>query len=272
MIKEFIEYQSKVRGLSHRTCEEYEKSLQAFIIWARPQGLRWSTITKQDIDRFTQAMSEKKLSSSTIKSRISALRCIYAWMMHEGMIEKSPAKWCQTPKRTISLPQPADVEKIDAYLSTPATSRADAQMHMLTAILLETGLRISEALQLVPASFDLKTQSIRVEGKGRKQRIVFFGERTTQALQRYSWSGTKALFEGMTDVSARFLMYDTLGRYCPGIHPHQLRHTFGCQQLNRGMSMASLATLMGHSNIHTTEIYARATANTAGAEYKQINS
>lgn len=272
MIKEFCEYQRKVRGLAPRTCEEYEKSLKAFATWARPMGLRWSTITKQDIDKYIMQMTDWKLAASTIKGRVTALRTFFVYLVNDGKLTHNPAKWCQTPKRPEHLPQPAKVDKIDDYLATPAKNRKDAQMHMLTAILLETGLRISEALQLVPADFDFAEQSIMVMGKGNKMRKVFFGQRTLRQLSQYSWRGAQRIFEDMTDEHARWLMYDFLGSYCPGIHPHQLRHTFACEQLNKGMSLTSLATLMGHTNIHTTEIYARATAATAGAEYKQINN
>lgn len=270
MITEFLNYQSQVKGLAPRTCEEYGKSLAAFVIWASPRRLRWSTITKQEIDNYTRSMTDAKLSASTIKSRISALRCFYDYLVHEGKLQCNPAKWCQTPKRPESIPQPANLAKIDEYLATPATSRSDALMHMMTALLLETGMRISEALNVRASDFNQDERSITIFGKGNKQRKVFYGSRSIAQIRKYCHAGTRYLFDGLSDVQARFLMYETLGRYCPGIHPHQLRHTFGCMMVNNGMPLTSLATLMGHNDIHTTEIYARATANKAGADYKQI--
>lgn len=271
MIQEFINYQKQVRGLSSRTCEEYEKELRAFAIWARPQGMRWSSVTKQDIDKHTAAMTESGHKPSTIKKRVTALRSIYNYMMHEGMINESPARWCQTPRLAENLPKSADMAKIDEYLESEAKTAAQKEMHIAVALMVETGVRLSELMNMQTGDFDKRQKCIKVKGKGSRERIVFYGKRSSQALNMYKKGHQGKIIETMTDVTLRWTMYKELGKYCKRIHPHQLRHTFATEMLNNGMNLKTLSVLMGHKNITTTEIYAKANASRLAKEYKQIN-
>ena len=266
MITTFITYQKQVRGLSPRTCEEYEKSLRSFSQWASPQHLRWSIVTKQDIDRWTADQSKAGIAPRTIKARMSALRTFYSWLVHEGKMSESPARWCSTPKVAQALPHPADLGAIDNWLSKPAKTAKEGEMKMLTAILVETGIRLSEALALTVSDF--KDGGLSIMGKGRRERIVFYGQRTMDACRNY-WHGGKQLFT-LSPVEARYLMYETLGREVPGVHPHQLRHTFACYMLNAGMELSSVSQLLGHSNINTTRIYTQASTNNLHDQYNNF--
>lgn len=266
MIELFVKYILAVRGLSPRTAEEYRKSLSEFAIWAQPQGLRWSIVTKQDIDRWTAEQTEANLAPRTIKARMSALRTFFSWLVHEGKLANNPATWCSTPKAAQNLPHPADLSAIDNWLAMPATSKQEGQIKMLTAIIVETGVRLSEALALTIRDF--RDGGIYIKGKGRKERIVFYGSRTMEAIRAYHTPGVVELFN-LSPVAARFAMYNTLGKVVPGVHPHQLRHTFACFLLNAGMELSSVSQLLGHSNINTTRIYAQASTNTLHTQYNQ---
>ena len=266
MITEFINYQQHVRGLSVQTCNEYEKNLKYFSQWAAPRGLRWSTITKSDIDRWTAEMHNDRLSSSTIKQRISTLRTFYSWLVHEGKLQHNPARFCQTPKSTETLPTEADMTAIDAWLQEPARTEEEKGVHMLTAIITETGMRISEALAIKRSDF--QQCGIRIMGKGRKERIVFYGHRTIEQLRAYA-PMCEHLFAGWTQERARWAMYRTLGKVVKGVHPHMLRHTFAMQALNNGMALNEVSQLLGHKHISTTQIYARAATSTLHKHYQQ---
>lgn len=266
MIKEFIKYQMNVRGLSPRTLEEYEKNLKQFVIWAQPHGLRWSTISKQHIDKWTAEMTTNGIKAATVKQRISTLRTLFAWMQHEGIREDNPARYCQTPKIAEKLPSAADMDAIDAYLSTPSVTKEERDVKMLTAIICETGCRLSEALNIRKSDF--QQCGIRIKGKGGYERIVFYGQRTKNAIRAAAPTGD-VLFEGWSDVSIRYAMYRTLGNVIPSVHPHMLRHTFAMRALNSGMAMNEVSQLLGHKHITTTQIYARAAVNTLQKHYQQ---
>lgn len=268
MIKDFIKYQEQVRGLSPRTCHEYEKELHAFASWARMYGLRWSKIQKQDIDRHTAWMHERGLKAPTIKKRVCALRALYRWALHEGMMSENPARWCQTPRIGERLPKSASITGIDAYLKTKAGTQKEAKMHVAVALLVETGMRLGELMNVRTCDFNKENKSLRVTGKGNKERIVYYGRRSAQALNMYERNTRGHLFDGWTDEGLRWEMYRQLGKFCPRVHPHQLRHTFATEMLNQGMDLKTLSVLLGHSSVMTTEIYARAAEKRIAEQYQ----
>lgn len=270
MIQEFITYQTQVRGLSPRTCQEYEKELHAFAKWARPYKLRWSTLTKQDIDKHTASMSQAGLKPATIKKRVSAIRALYRWLEHEGRMTNNPARWCQTPRLQERLPQACDVKQIDAYLRTPAKDEKAGKMHIAVALLIETGCRLSELMNMRTHDFNKKEKSIRVTGKGGKERFVYYGERSAQALNTWAKGINGPLFAGWSGDNLRWEMYRQLGNYCPRVHPHKLRHTFATAMLNNGMPLKTLSVLLGHSSVTTTEIYAKANEKRTSAIYNKF--
>ena len=270
MITTYINYIKDVRGLSPRTCEEYDKELRAFAAWARPLGLRWSTISKQDIDAHTAMLHARGLEPSTIRRRITAIRCFYRWLRNEGVLSENPAQYAQSPKMAHKLPKAANIEDIDAYLHTPAKSTEDADMHCAVAIMLETGIRLSELLNMKTEDFMSNGHAIRVTGKGSKERLVYYGQRTATALNAYMRNASGYLFGKYTDIGFRYAMYRTAGERIKRLHPHQLRHTFAMTMLNNGMDIKTLAQLLGHASTTATEIYARATQPRVESMYNKF--
>lgn len=270
MVNEFLEYQRKVKGLSAGTCEEYRKDLRAWIAYAKRRGLTWSRTVKHDVDVWICAMVDAGLKPRTIKKRVAVLRCIYRWMVHEGMLEVNPATYCQTPKVAETLPQTVEVIDVERYLNAPAVSVDDRQMKLLTALLLESGLRISEALNLRWSDLDTEKRCVRIEGKGGKERFAFFGERTVKQLGKIRPEVDACKVFDWTDIDARYLMYETLGRYCKGVHPHLLRHTFASTMVGQGMPIKQLSVLMGHKHVETTEIYTHVSVENLKANYERF--
>lgn len=270
MIKEFLEYQRDVRGLSAKTLMEYEKELRVFASWGAREGLRWSTMTKQDVDRYTAWLTNSRLSVRTVKKRVSVVRCIYRWAEHEGLLDSNPAQWCQTPRIKEELPEIVDVEKVDNYLCKEPHSREDRVVHVATAIMLETGIRIGELCRIKYEDIDIDKRSIIISGKGGGQREVFYSDRTAYALENWTFGMTGLVFTHDTPESIRWAMYKTLGSYCPRVHPHQLRHTFATMMINRGMDIKTLGVILGHKHVETTEIYAKVNSKHTADMYNKF--
>lgn len=266
MIQTFINYQEQVRGLSPRTCTEYQKNLRYFVQFAKERGYRWSTITKGSIDCWTAQMTIDDIEPATIRQRISTLRTFFDWLVHEGKLPANPARYCQTPKLSVRLPQDVDKEAVERWLEKPARTHEERYIHMLTAVIIETGLRLSEALAIKRSDF--QKQGIIVRGKGGRERIVFYGHRTIEVLRAYAPVGNE-IFPGISADAARWAMYRTLGREVANVHPHALRHTFAMERLNNGMALNEVSQLLGHKQITTTQIYASAATNTLHEHYNQ---
>lgn len=271
MIQTYINYMTQVRAMSPRTCEEYEKELRAWARWASPRGLRWSTTTREDIENHVRTLTARGLKPATIKKRVTALRGLYAYMEHRHMIEQNPARYIQTPRILDTLPTTTDVRKVDEYLNATPIDAADIDVKLATALMLEAGLRLDETIRLERGDIDTTQRAIRVKGKGGKERITFYGQRTAKLLyENRRWRQGRIL-DIELGTTLRWAMYKYAGKYAKRIHPHELRHTFACEKLNAGMSLKTLSQLMGHASTATTERYARMSIETLKREYNQTN-
>lgn len=251
MITTFENYLRYNRGLSENTVKAYGEALRDFAQFINDyhRGTRWSTVTKPMIDEYVVNMVGEEYQSSTIKQHISALRTFYKTCLALGQEINNPARFVSTPKLHEELPKTIEVEAIKASLeadTTPAAAKA------AIAIIFETGIRLQELLDLRKEDIDTKTQSIRITGKGRKQRTVYYGELT----KKYGrcWRG-----EQHTQRGVRHLVYEALKPYSEArqLSPHALRHTYACQLLNNGMRIEAISKLLGHEHLETTEVYAK---------------
>lgn len=268
MIHSFLEYQEKVKNLSPRTCGEYRKDLGVFCTWLQQRGRKLTEVNKSTVDAYLMDEHDRGMEPVTIKKRLTAVRMFYQWAAHEGIVSENPARFCQSPKRVEKLPKTADVGQLDKYLRTPIFGAQSARVHLLVALLMETGLRLTEALSIRRRDIDQNSNSITVYGKGRKERVVFFGARTARMLEGCPAMGDH-LLEFSSERELRRELADEVGGYVNGVHPHMLRHTFACALINNGMALKDVSVLMGHAHVTTTERYARVALQRQHSEYKR---
>lgn len=251
MIHTFIQYLSINRGLSENTTKAYEEGLKKFAIWANNNepGTRWSTVKKEQIDRYVSSLVAEGCKPATIKQRISALRTFYKTCMAMGTMQHNPARYVSTPKTGKQLPKTIEKEAITATLHDPKVSK---ETKAAIAIIYETGLRLQELLDLKAEEIDSENQSIKVSGKGRKERVVYYGD----LCKTYGahWHGNKH-----TQREVRHDVYFALRPHSQAkqLSPHALRHTYATELLNNGMSITTISKLMGHEHEVTTERYAQ---------------
>lgn len=264
MITSFKNYLLLNRGLSENTVKAYCEALRDFAQFVNDyhRGTRWSTVTKQMIDEYVVLMVSEEFQPSTIKQHISALRTYYKTCMAMGAKIENPARFVSTPKLRDELPKTIEATAIRSALEANTTP-ADAKAAI--AIIYETGIRLQELLDLRKEDIDPKTQSIRITGKGRKQRTVYYGELT----KKYGrcWRG-----EQHTQRGVRHLVYEALRPYSEAkqLSPHALRHTYACQLLNNGMRIEAISKLLGHEHLETTEVYAKMANSTTKNLYLQF--
>lgn len=264
MVNEFINYQRSIKGLSPLTLRAYEKDIRQFVSWAQPKGLRWSTITKQDIDNWVRSIEEK--APATRRRKITAVRAIFTWAHHEGLLAENPARYLQSPKLAETLPMGAEPEKIANYLDTVPTTREAIICHALTALIADTGIRLQEAIDLRCQDVNIEQQTMTIHGKGNKQRTVYFTQLTVEHCARTANMRLGYLIPLTDQWALRKIMYTELGT-----HPHALRHMFATKLLNNGASLTTIGKLLGHKHSSTTERYAKVADRTARAEYNMYH-
>ena len=266
MIETFLNYLALNRGLSANTIKAYNEALRDFAAYINDNypHTRWSTVSKRMIDEYVVSLVAEDYSPASIKQHISALRTFYRTCaaLHESETVHNPARYVSTPKLNEQLPKTIEPEAIRAALDSTSV---DAQTKAAIAIILETGIRLQELLDLRASDIDSKSQSIRIHGKGNKERTVYYGPLTRQYGRK--WRGEEHSPRGV-----RHMIFNALRPHSKAkqLSPHALRHTFATMMLNNGASTESLRKLLGHEHLETTEVYAKLSNERARSQYNQF--
>jgi len=273
MLRRFLED----RGMSPQTATSAD--LLGYLVW-RQSGAAAEPGTRSDSSAaqgpgaapprpWGSGGETEALSRKTMARVVSSIHAFFKFMRLEGIRVDDPSELIETPKQERALPAVLALEEVDRFLasidsSTPRGLRDRA----LFELIYSCGLRISEAADL---SFDrlyLKERVIRVVGKGRKERLVPFGEEAAIWLERYIEEGRPALAKGKTDriflnqagkgISRKGIWkrFDGL-RDSSGVKAkvHTFRHSFATHLLAGGADLRTVQELLGHSDISTTQIY-----------------
>lgn len=267
------EYLQINRRMSERTQWEYSKDLEDFDRWMNTAETK---VDDKDIDTrivelYIAMMSQRNLATSTIKRRVSALRSYFAYLQRIGIRNDNPALSVETPRLTLKLVKPCRLETLTAYLKKPAITEADKMLHAVTALIVSSGLRISECLNIDLKDVNAREKSIKIAGKGARERIVYYNETARQHLNRYAAGKTGRIFADWSDRDVRDLMQAEMRENGHGIHPHQLRHAYATELLNNGADLMTIKTLLGHQQIGTTARYMHVATARTRQEYEKYS-
>jgi integrase/recombinase XerD len=254
---------------SPRTVDAYRRDLAAFA--TSRDGPLVST-TPAELERWIAQMRADGLSAATIARRAAAVRSFFRHLVLLGARPDNPAAELDLPRRPRTLPRalsPSEAERlIDA--ATGVTPRA-LRDRALVELLYGAGLRISEALGAAKSAVDLDAGTVRVIGKGSKERVVPLGRPAVEAVRRYLALGRPHLDRrhrpdlflnargGALTRAGGFLILRRLAEKAglePGrVHPHLLRHSFATHLLEGGADLRSVQEMLGHADLATTERY-----------------
>ena len=269
---EFLEFMEVERRSSERTLANYELALRQFREWRTPfKG--WSELTADDFRAFLFDLMKRERGRATIRLQFAALRSFFKWLTRRRGWKANPLLEVQLPKREKKLPVVLTVTQVEAMLALPLSlekSKRDAVWapERDTAILelfYSTGMRLSELVGLNVADIDTYTGTVRVFGKGKKERLCPVGSKALEAVQRYRakagvHDGALFLSKLRTRITAQSVD-DVIMKYWRAsglpVHltPHKLRHSFATHLLNNGADLRSVQELLGHASLSTTQIY-----------------
>lgn len=255
MIDKYINYLRNIRGYSDNTCKGYDKDLRHFANWLRinREGARWSTVTMHDIDAYITDRVNAGAKPATTNRCLAAISGLYNYFRREGMITNNPCKFESRRKRSITIPNTIKTEELKT-----AWENAHGVVKVMIGLLSSTGIRIQELLDMTYEDIDFDTQSIRVHGKGAKERIVYTlpVHLTTLHTVYHMYHKTGRIFT-MGQRDARRMIYNALYPYCnaPQLSPHAIRHTFATSAAAMGNNCTQIAHVLGHNDIQTTQKY-----------------
>lgn len=279
----FISHIARVEGLSPETVRAYEGHLEAYGSWARRARIDALAPTVRDLRRYLAELKAAACAPRTVAAHLSALRSFFQWCELEGIVAVDVASTIQTPKIPQSLPKTLSPAQMRALMAAPdlRTSEGLRDAAMLE-LFYASGARISELAALDVESLSFSDRTLRLFGKGSKERIVPLYRRALDAVARYLEAGRpellaaagraeragerRALFVSkrgnrMNAAALRY-RFRTLARMAglpADVTPHAMRHTFATDLLAGGADLRSVQELLGHASLSTTQLYTHLT-------------
>jgi integrase/recombinase XerC len=271
---EFLHYLAIERNASPRTLKAYRQALASF---RAENKTPWKKCTPDDFRDHLFAITKRGQARSYVRVQFSALRTFYQFLSARKGLRANPVREVQLPKIDKKLPLVLTRQQIEELLAAPLkidkNRAAPGWMPLRDVAIMEffysSGLRLSELAGLNVADVDLYTESVRVFGKGRKERVCPVGLPALEAISRYRaaanvHSGPLFINKARRRMSPRSIWL-VLKRYVRhtsipiSISPHKLRHSFATHMLDRGADLRSVQALLGHASLSTTQIYTHVT-------------
>jgi len=275
LAEEFLRYLAVERNVSPRTLIAYRQALDDFR--AQKNARAWRNCRADDFRDYLFELMKKSQARSYIRLQFSAFRTFYRFLVERKHFRQDPVRELQLPKPEKKLPLVLTRQQIDELLSaplrTPKHRAAPAWMPLRDAAILElfysSGLRLNELASLNVADLDIYTESVRVLGKGRKERVCPVGAPALEAVSHYRsaakvQTGPLFLNKSRRRISPRSIWL-ILKRYLRhtsipiALSPHKLRHSFATHLLDSGADLRSVQALLGHASLSTTQIYTHVT-------------
>ena len=284
LIRSFVESLETEKGYSKNTCRGYRKDLDEFVLYLAENRFAGNkpvpgrdSIGIEDVNslhiRSYLGHLHKRNKKSTIARKLSAVRSFFKFLVKRGVIEDNPSDSILTPKQEQTIPAYLPVDEMFRLLDAiPADSILDIRNRAIFEILYSTGVRVSELVGMNNIDVDLKGATIRVLGKGNRERMVPIGRKATNAVQVYreqlknEWgiaqghNGPLFLNKNRGRLSARSVarilekLLKSCGLLTP-ISPHTLRHSFATHMLDAGADLRVVQELLGHKSLSTTQKY-----------------
>ena len=282
-IDRFYNHLKYERNVSEHTLRNYMSDLEQFHDYLCPVdssgGRRAIDVRQIDhitIREYLARLYQEKRKKTSIARKLATLRTFFKFLCREQVMEANPARLVSSPRLEKKLPKVLAVDDVIRFIETPDTETVLGKRdRAILELLYATGMRVSELAGLNLEDIDFRNESIRVRGKGRKERIVPFGSKAKQALQEYMGVRGELLVEAPEDqrdplvlflnyqgtrITTRSVgrMIDKYVRECAIMHdlsPHSLRHSFATHLLSAGADLRAIQEMLGHARLSTTQIY-----------------
>lgn len=290
LVEIFLNHCAVERGLSKNTIAAYRRDLDKFLLFLEGQNLTISQATTMQISEFNGFLRQSQLSESSIARHIVAVRSLYAFLSKDQGIE-NVAKDVNPPKIPKRLPKALSIGDIELMIAAYGEDLAGIRNRALIETLYATGARVTEIIQLNIGDISRTegdTVTVKVRGKGGKERLVPMGKFAQHALDQYLTrarpsmarsSQSDALFinekqgSRLTRQSAWQIVMKAAEKAGieRDISPHALRHSFATHLLDGGADIRVVQELLGHSSVTTTQIYTLVTIDKLRESYSSAH-
>ncbi len=284
-IDRFMDYLVSERNASRMTVKSYNDDLLQFAVFLSglgedefdaPKGgadLQAGDITPELIRAFVESCYDRSLKKSSISRKIACLKSFFTFLYNERIIESNPAAEVSFPRKEKPLPRFLYSREVERMLNFPVESFIDFRDRAIIETFYATGARVSELAAAQSVNLDAYGHSLRVLGKGARERIVFLTGDAVKWIRAYLAERGKKFgsIDGPLFVNGRggrlsargiFGIVDKRSRAAgilARVTPHTLRHSFATELLNNGADIRAVQEMLGHQNISTTQVYTHTT-------------
>lgn len=277
-INNFIEYLRNIKKYSDYTETNYLIDIEKFSEYLTKKRISYKKITYKEINDYIKYLKEiEKLNSSSINRHLSSLRSFYNYLLNQQTINNNPFKLITSQKVEQKLPNYMKYDEFNKMVETCDSTPLGIRNRCLLELLLATGARIGELINLKVSDINLSNMELKVLGKGNKERICYFTNITKSSIEAYLSDSREILLKGkksdymfinhlgnkLTDRGVRDIIDKIIQKSALNakITPHTFRHTFATMLLNEGCELKSVQELLGHANLSTTTIYTHLTSD-----------
>ena len=277
-VERFLDHLLVERGLSAHTIAAYRRDLARYVTFLLDRGIDdASSVRDADVSAHVATVSasthgdgEPYRASSVVRA-LSSIRAFHRFLLREGDLERDPSAGVVRPKLPKRLPKPLSVDEVTRLLAQPDTSPAGLRDRAVLETLYGAGLRVSELVGLDVDDVDIEEGSVRVLGKGGKERDVPLGRYAREAISAYltrvrpslatRWSrsalflnqrGGRLTRQGCTLLLQKHARTASIGKT---VSPHVMRHSFATHLLEGGADVRVVQELLGHASVATTQVY-----------------
>ena len=280
--EQFLRFLKLERNLPPNTLTSYGSDLSQFQKFLNEHytAVTLSEIEPPHIRGFLTTLHTDGYSSSSIARKIASLRAFFKFALRNEWISANPCSLISSPKKKGTLPEPMSVQEIETVLSLPGDDPLSIRNRAILETLYSTGTRVSELVGMNIDSIDFAGGTVKVKGKGGKERIIPIGDKALEAIGAYFNKGDTffASFRKDLCVNKEALFLNNWGgRLTAGsvkkivqnyikeaalkknVSPHSFRHSFATHLLERGADLRAVQELLGHASLSTTQIYTHLT-------------
>ena len=269
-IDRFIRHLEIERRLSDLTRKHYRRDLAALASWCDEANVeRWRDLDGEHVRAYSAANYRRGLAARSIQRRLSAARTFFRYLLREKHVKVNPVVSVSAPKSGKRLPGNLDADRMARLLDIQGDGALVDRDRAILELLYSSGLRLSELTDLDCSDVDMQDATVRVTGKGNKDRIVPVGRLALAALAKWQKSrrelaGTDepALFVSnrgrrisSRSVQARVKHWAKRQGIDANVFPHLFRHSFATHLLESSHDLRGVQELLGHANISTTQVY-----------------
>lgn len=275
-LKKYLDYLKYEKHYSSYTILNYQKDLLEYFDYLNRENLNYLEVEYSDTRFYLSYLKEeRKRKNVTINRKISSIRGFYKYLVNQEILSVNVFNLLKSPKKEKKLPRFFEYNELEQLFQIGDEKTPIGQRNVLILELLyATGIRVSELVSIKIEDINVQGRSIVILGKGKKERMVYFGEYANEALTRYLNDGYKVLNkknrsnlflnhlgEALTTRGVRYILDQQIKKtsLSKNISPHMIRHSFATHLLNEGCDLLTVQELLGHASLSTTQIYTHIT-------------